>query len=59
MTNINRQLIAMHSTIGRPKTDVAAERMLDINPDVRVRPRHCFFTGRKMMGNLIFQVLII
>ena len=43
VTNINRQLIAMHSTIGRPKTDVAAERMLDINPDVRVRPRHCFY----------------
>lgn len=33
-SNINRQLIALHSTLGRPKTDVLAERLLDINPDL-------------------------
>lgn len=31
-SNINRQLIAVHSTIGKPKTDVLAHRLLDINP---------------------------
>lgn len=35
-TNINRQLIALHSTVGRPKTEVLAERLKDINPDVNV-----------------------
>ena len=33
-SNINRQLIALHSTIGRNKTEVLAERLRDINPQV-------------------------
>lgn len=33
-SNINRQLIALHSTVGRPKTEVLAERLLDINPQL-------------------------
>lgn len=37
-SNINRQLGALHSTLGRPKAEVLAERVLDINPDCRVRP---------------------
>lgn len=36
LTNVNRQLHALHSTVGRTKVDVMEERMLDINPDVRV-----------------------
>ena len=35
-TNINRQLIALHSTVGRPKAEVLAERLRDIAPDVRL-----------------------
>ena len=35
-TNINRQLPATHSTIGRPKVEVLAERFHDINPDIRL-----------------------
>jgi len=42
-TNINRQLIALHSTVGRAKVDVAAERLKDINPDIDVRKRECFY----------------
>lgn len=33
LSNINRQLYALHSTVGKYKTDVAKERILDINPD--------------------------
>ena len=36
-SNINRQLIALHSTIGRPKSEVLAERLRDINPDIELR----------------------
>ena len=33
-TNINRQLVALHSTVGRPKAEVLAERLRDINPGI-------------------------
>ena len=36
-SNINRQLIALHSTIGRPKSEVLAERLRDINPTIELR----------------------
>ena len=35
-SNINRQLIALHSTIGRPKSEVLAERLRDINPNIEL-----------------------
>lgn len=40
-SNLNRQLIALHSTLGRDKTEVAKERVLDINPQCEVE----IFTG--------------
>ncbi len=43
-SNINRQLIALHSTIGRPKVDVAKERILDIHSDTRVFTINAFVT---------------
>lgn len=43
ITNINRQIIATHSTVGRNKVDVMTERMLDINPNADIKPRKCFF----------------
>ena len=42
-TNINRQIIALHSTIGKRKTEVAAARVRDINPDVKVVTHELFF----------------
>lgn len=38
-SNINRQLCALQSTVGRYKTDVVAERLLDINPDIKIEKR--------------------
>lgn len=43
LSNINRQIIALHSTLGRQKTEVAAERAKDINPDITVRTHNLFF----------------
>ena len=42
-SNLNRQLIALHSTIGQPKVDVMKARMADINPDARVTALHMFY----------------
>ncbi len=42
-SNINRQIIALQSTIGRYKTEVMKERILDINPSAEVITRECFF----------------
>ena len=43
ITNINRQIIALSSTVGRYKTDVMAERIREINPDAAVECRRCFY----------------
>ena len=43
LSNLNRQIIATKKTLGRYKTDVMKERMLDINPSVEVRIHNCFF----------------
>ena len=43
ITNINRQIIATQKTIGRYKTDVMKERMLEINPNADITVKNCFF----------------
>lgn len=43
LSNINRQAVAMTSTLGRPKVDVIREQVLDINPQARVIARRMFF----------------
>lgn len=43
-SNINRQLIALGSTVGKPKTEVMAERIRDINPEAAVLCRREFFS---------------
>jgi len=42
-TNINRQIIALHSTIGQPKAQLMADRIRDIDPDCRVTACELFF----------------
>ena len=43
LTNLNRQIVALHSTIGKPKVEVMAERIRDIDPGIDVRPIRCFY----------------
>lgn len=43
ITNLNRQIIASRSTIGRDKVEVMRERILDIDPEIRVKTYKCFF----------------
>lgn len=43
ITNINRQIIATTKTVGRPKVEVAKERILEINPEARVEIYQEFF----------------
>ncbi len=43
LTNLNRQLLALHSTVGKYKVDVAAQRIRDIDPAIQVRTYRTFF----------------
>lgn len=43
LSNLNRQIIALHSTVGKYKVDAAAERIRDICPDTTVNAHKCFF----------------
>lgn len=43
LSNINRQIIALTSTVGRQKTEVMKERIKDINPKAEVEIHNCFF----------------
>ncbi len=44
LSNINRQILATHSTVGMPKVEAARKRILDINPDCRVVTHQVFYT---------------
>ena len=43
LTNLNRQIIATHATLGMRKVDAAAERVRDICPETQVHRHNCFF----------------
>ena len=43
LTNLNRQIIATHATLGMQKVDAAAERVRDICPEIQVNRHPCFF----------------
>lgn len=43
ITNINRQVIALHSTVGMKKTEAFSLRLKDINPDIEIVAYDCFF----------------
>ena len=53
-SNLNRQIIALHSTLGQYKVDAAAQRARDINPDITVNAHKLFYTP-ETAGELDFQ----
>ncbi len=54
-SNINRQLFALHSTIGQAKTEVARQRVLDINPACQVHTRQTFVNHDTLPDLLALQ----
>ncbi|MBP3665844.1 MAG: tRNA threonylcarbamoyladenosine dehydratase [Clostridia bacterium] len=43
LSNVNRQAVALHSTVGKPKAEVMAERIKDINPNCDIETSVCFY----------------
>ncbi len=58
-TNINRQLYAMHSTLGRAKVEVARDRILDINPDCEIQTFQVFAHGDSLDTILAFKPQLV
>lgn len=52
VSNINRQIHALQSTIGQMKVDVMATRLLEINPEMAVYPCHTFITPNNLDSHL-------
>ncbi len=60
-TNINRQLLALHSTTGKAKVEVAAARLCDINPEIKLICRQTFYhhdTAAELLDGKNFDFLI-
>ena len=60
-TNINRQLLALHSTFGQAKVEVAADRLRDINPHIELTCRQNFYhhdTAAELLEGKNFDFLI-
>ena len=60
ITNINRQLIADTATIGKPKVEVAKERLLKINPNIEIITRQIFYdkTSKKKLLNTHYDYIV-
>ncbi len=56
LTNINRQLFALRNTVGKYKVDVAEERLLDINPNVKIK-KHIVFVTKENIDDIDFSNL--
>lgn len=50
LSNINRQVVALHSTVGRAKVEVMADRIRDINPSCQVTAHHLFYLPETAEG---------
>ncbi len=55
ITNINRQLIANHNTIGKYKTDIMRDRIISINPNAKVECHNIFYTSENMHNINLLQ----
>ena len=58
VSNINRQLCALDSTVSRPKVEVVAERIRDINPEVKVRAMQIFFMPDPELDFSVYDYII-
>ena len=61
ITNINRQLPALHSTIGKDKVEIVAERILDINPEINLVKMNEFLSLERMediLENTLFDYVL-
>ena len=56
ISNINRQLIATHSTVGRNKVDVAKERALDINPFINIITHNVFINNETVDALFTYHI---
>ena len=54
VSNINRQLVALNSTVGKLKVDVMRERIADINPDAKVSVYPSFYSA-ETAGDFCFE----
>lgn len=58
VSNRNRQIIALSSTVGQPKTEVMAARIRDINPNCQVTPLQMFLTPDSTLDLCAFDYVI-
>lgn len=58
ITNINRQLPALHSTVGEPKITIVGDRLMDINPELNLTRVKSFYL-RNALSKLFLQNLIM
>ena len=58
ITNINRQIIATHSTVGRDKVTVMRERLLDINPNAAVGAHKIFFSPETILDFSCYNYIV-
>lgn len=49
-SNLNRQIIALHSTLGEKKTEVMKKRLLDINPALKINAYDVFYSGENAVS---------
>ena len=56
LSNINRQIIALHSTVGKSKVEIMKERIEDINPDCNVNAYNVFYLPKNFVDAVIIVV---
>lgn len=58
VTNINRQLMATSSAVGKPKVEVLRQRLLDINPNANITALHHRYEGEALDGELAADIVV-
>ncbi len=58
VTNINRQLCALSSTVGMPKVEAVAARLADINPELKITSRQLFFLPETELDFSVYDYIV-